>query len=157
MPDKYRAPWVLIDSSRAPRRDASSRVPPHFCHSTTKNPSRQHQIQLQLHAQPAIMMRQDYNRIDPKRRNVVDYRKKQFATPQFQDTQYPHRLNFYADAPTADITLEQFEQWAIDRLRGNARLLTTIMQYSESDTAQSWPSLRHAPFATDRLPRQQPT
>ncbi|KAL7907911.1 DNA primase, large subunit [Trichoderma velutinum] len=68
------------------------------------------------------MMRQDYNRIDPKRRNVVDYRKKQFATPQFQDTQYPHRLNFYADAPTADITLEQFEQWAIDRLRVLAEL-----------------------------------
>lgn len=121
--------------------------------STTKNP----QIQLQLHTQPAIMMRQDYNRIDPKRRNVVDYRKKQFATPQFQDTQYPHRLNFYADAPTADITLEQFEQWAIDRLRGNLGLPTTIMEYSESDTSQSWPSLRHAPFATDRLPRQQPT
>ena len=64
------------------------------------------------------MLRQDFNRIDPKRRNVVDYRKKQFATPQYKDAEYPHRLNFYADAPTADITLEQFEQWAIDRLRG---------------------------------------
>jgi len=32
--------------------------------------------------------------------------------------QYPHRLNFYTVPPTADITLEQFEQWAIDRLRG---------------------------------------
>lgn len=70
------------------------------------------------------MMRQDYNRIDPKRRNIVDHRKKQFATPQFKDTQYPHRLNFYAEAPTADITLEQFEQWAIDRLRGNGELLS---------------------------------
>ncbi|KAK5995910.1 putative DNA primase large subunit [Cladobotryum mycophilum] len=68
------------------------------------------------------MLRQDYNRIDPKRRNVVDYRKKQFATPQFKDAEYPHRLNFYADAPTADITLEQFEQWAIDRLRVLAEL-----------------------------------
>ncbi|KAF7556622.1 hypothetical protein G7046_g6243 [Stylonectria norvegica] len=64
------------------------------------------------------MLRQDFNRIDPKRRNVVDHRKKQFATPQYKDAEYPHRLNFYADAPTADITLEQFEQWAIDRLRG---------------------------------------
>lgn len=70
------------------------------------------------------MMRHDHNRIDPKRRNVVDHRKKQFATPQFKDTQYPHRLNFYADAPTADITLEQFEQWAIDRLRGDEGLLS---------------------------------
>ncbi|KAH6603287.1 dna primase large subunit [Trichoderma cornu-damae] len=68
------------------------------------------------------MMRQDYSRIDPNRRNVIDHRKKQFATPQFKDTQYPHRLNFYADAPTADITLEQFEQWAIDRLRVLAEL-----------------------------------
>lgn len=64
------------------------------------------------------MLRHDYNRIDPKRRNVVDHRRKQFATPQYKDAEYPSRLNFYADAPTADITLEQFEQWAIDRLRG---------------------------------------
>jgi len=62
------------------------------------------------------MLRQSHDRIDPKRRNVV-YRKKQFGTPQYKDTNYPYRLNFYADAPTADITLEQFEQWAIDRLR----------------------------------------
>jgi DNA primase large subunit len=31
-------------------------------------------------------------------------------------------LNFYATPPTADITLEQFEQWAIDRLRVLAEL-----------------------------------
>ena len=67
------------------------------------------------------MLRQDYNRIDPKRRNVLDHRKKQFATPQYKDLEYPQRLNFYADAPTADITLEQFEQWAIDRLRSEFR------------------------------------
>lgn len=64
------------------------------------------------------MLRQDINRIDPKRRNVVDHRKKQFAEPTYKETQYPHRLNFYETPPTADITLEQFEQWAIDRLRG---------------------------------------
>ena len=63
------------------------------------------------------MIRQDFHRIDPKRRNVVDHRKKQFAAPAYKDTQYPHRLNFYSTPPTADITLEQFEQWAIDRLR----------------------------------------
>jgi hypothetical protein len=57
------------------------------------------------------------NRIDAKRRNVLDHRKKQFADPTYKETQYPHRLNFYASPPTADITLEQFEQWAIDRLR----------------------------------------
>jgi len=68
------------------------------------------------------MIRQDFNRIDAKRRNVVDYRKKQFADPLYKETQYPHRLNFYATPPTADITLEQFEQWAIDRLRILAEL-----------------------------------
>jgi DNA primase large subunit len=61
------------------------------------------------------------NRIDAKRRNVLDHRKKQFADPAYKDTQYPHRLNFYATPPTADITLEQFEQWAIDRLRSAYR------------------------------------
>ncbi|GAO20023.1 hypothetical protein UVI_02014900 [Ustilaginoidea virens] len=68
------------------------------------------------------MLRQDFNRIDPKRRNVVDHRKKQFAVPQYKEAEYPYRLNFYTDAPTEDITLEQFEQWAIDRLRVLAEL-----------------------------------
>ena len=68
------------------------------------------------------MIRQDYNRIDPKRRANVDHRKKQFATPTYAPTDYPHRLNFYTIPPTADITLEQFEQWAIDRLRILAEL-----------------------------------
>ena len=75
-----------------------------------------------LHIQPttdlAKMLRQQHDRIDPKRRNIVDHRKKQFATPQYKEADYPTRLSFYSDAPTADITLEQFEQWAIDRLRG---------------------------------------
>jgi len=62
-------------------------------------------------------MLRHHDRVEPKRRNVVDHRKKQFATPQYKHAEYPHRLNFYIDAPTADITLEQFEQWAIDRLR----------------------------------------
>jgi len=57
------------------------------------------------------------NRIENKRRNVVDHRQKQYADPVYKETQYLHRLNFYANPPTADITLEQFEQWAIDRLR----------------------------------------
>lgn len=66
------------------------------------------------------MLRQDFNRIDPKRRNVIDHRRKQFASAQYKEAEYTHRLNFYAEPPTADITLEQFEQWAIDRLRGKS-------------------------------------
>ncbi|ROT39899.1 eukaryotic and archaeal DNA primase [Sodiomyces alkalinus F11] len=68
------------------------------------------------------MLRPDYNRIDPKRRNVVDHRKKQFSEAAYKEQNYPYRLNFYPDPPTADITLEQFEQWAIDRLRILAEL-----------------------------------
>lgn len=63
------------------------------------------------------MLRSDVNRIDPKRRNVPDHREKQLAEAAYKDTDYPHRLNFYSTPPTADITIEQFEQWAIDRLR----------------------------------------
>ncbi|KAH6626776.1 eukaryotic and archaeal DNA primase, large subunit-domain-containing protein [Chaetomium sp. MPI-SDFR-AT-0129] len=62
------------------------------------------------------------NRIDIKRPKVLDHRKKQFADPSYKDTEYPHRLNFYSTPPTADITLEQFEQWAMDRLRILAEL-----------------------------------
>ncbi|TVY40492.1 putative DNA primase large subunit [Lachnellula subtilissima] len=68
------------------------------------------------------MIRQEFSRVDPKRRAALDHRKKQFATPAFQNVEYKHRLNFYATPPTADITLEQFEQWAIDRLRVLAEL-----------------------------------
>lgn len=64
------------------------------------------------------MIRQDLARIDPKRRGDLKHRNKQFATPAYQNVEYKHRLNFYVVPPTADITLEQFEQWAIDRLRG---------------------------------------
>jgi len=74
------------------------------------------QLNTQTHSLP-IMIRQDFNRISAKRQNVSDHRKKQFADPSYKEQQYPTRLNFYSTPPTADITLEQFEQWAIDRLR----------------------------------------
>lgn len=67
------------------------------------------------------MIRQEFGRPDAKRR-TIDHRKKQHAAPTYQDNTYPYRLNFYTVPPTADITLEQFEQWAIDRLRVLAEL-----------------------------------
>lgn len=72
------------------------------------------------------MFRQDFNRIDAKRRHV-DHRKQQFVDRGYKEQQYPHRLNFYATPPTADITLEQFEQWAIDRLRGISTTYTGVV------------------------------
>ncbi|MCJ1477500.1 hypothetical protein MMC13_006172 [Lambiella insularis] len=68
------------------------------------------------------MMRQNDDRIEAKRRNVISYKKKQFAEPSYKNQEYPHRLSFYEVPPTAEITLEQFEQWAIDRLRILAEL-----------------------------------
>lgn len=111
----------------------------------------------QFHA-TVNMFRQDFNRIDPKRRHV-DHRKQQFVDRGYKDQQYPHRLNFYATPPTADITLEQFEQWAIDRLRGTrtnypgrvGRLTNSII------IVQSSPSSRHARFATNPPMKLPPT
>ncbi|KAL8972924.1 MAG: hypothetical protein Q9183_000275 [Haloplaca sp. 2 TL-2023] len=68
------------------------------------------------------MIRQDFNRIDPKRRATIDYKKKQFAAPTYKQQDYPHRLNTYHIPPTSEIRLEDFEQWAIDRLRILAEL-----------------------------------
>jgi len=65
-----------------------------------------------------MMLQQDFARIDPKRRAVIDHRKKQFAQASFKHQEYNHRLNFYNTPPTADITLEEFEEWAIHRLKG---------------------------------------
>ena len=64
------------------------------------------------------MLKQDFNRQEPKRRNVADGRKQNLADAAFKDATYPTRLNFYTHPPTADIKLEEFEKWAIDRLRG---------------------------------------
>lgn len=64
------------------------------------------------------MIRQNMDRIEVKRRGNIAPRQKQFVQPIYKDLSYDFRLNFYANAPTKDITLEEFETWAIDRLRG---------------------------------------
>ncbi|KAF2254875.1 DNA primase large subunit [Trematosphaeria pertusa] len=63
------------------------------------------------------MIRHDYSRVDPKRRTHIDPKKRQFAKAEFQQQNYEHRLNFYILPPTAEITLEEFETWAINRLK----------------------------------------
>jgi DNA primase large subunit len=68
------------------------------------------------------MIRQDFNRVDPKRRANLNHRKAQFTTATYKTQDYPHRLNFYETPPTAEITLEEFEQWAIDRLKSECEL-----------------------------------
>ena len=63
------------------------------------------------------MLRHGDSRIDAKRKNTIDPKRKQFAEAVYQQQDYPYRLSIYQHPPTAEITLEQFEQWAIDRLR----------------------------------------
>ncbi|KAG9241240.1 eukaryotic and archaeal DNA primase, large subunit-domain-containing protein [Calycina marina] len=67
------------------------------------------------------MIKRDINRVDANRRTILNPARKQFATKAVEG-EYTHRLNFYKDTPKGDITLEQFEQWAIDRLRVLAEL-----------------------------------
>jgi len=63
------------------------------------------------------MLRADHQRIDPKRRNVLDPKKRQFAQSTWKEQEYNHRLNFYILPPTAEISLEEFEEYAINRLK----------------------------------------
>lgn len=58
------------------------------------------------------------SRTEAKRRADIHHRKIQFAQPKYKQLEYKHRLNFYSIPPTADITLEEFEEWAIYRLKG---------------------------------------
>jgi hypothetical protein len=62
------------------------------------------------------MIKSDVKRVDAKRRQLLE-RKKQFAEAAYKQQDYPHRLNFYEIPPTEEISLEDFEKWAIDRLR----------------------------------------
>lgn len=57
-------------------------------------------------------------RQDPAlKKRTLEHRRHNFSAPAFKALDYPHRLNFYTTPPTAEVTLDQFEQWAIDRLR----------------------------------------
>ncbi|KAF2155889.1 DNA primase [Myriangium duriaei CBS 260.36] len=61
-------------------------------------------------------------RVDPKRRAVLDPKKRQFAKAQWKEQEYTSRMNFYTIPPTGDIALEQFEEWGIARLKVLAEL-----------------------------------
>lgn len=44
-----------------------------------------------------------------------------YNTQTFHLAKFPHKLSFYERPPLEEITLEEFEEWALDRLRGAAR------------------------------------
>ena len=59
-----------------------------------------------------------YRQPHPRKRQFADPRKRHFDEPHHSlPSTYQYRLNFYTTPPTAELTLDQFEQWAIDRLR----------------------------------------
>ncbi|KAF2197746.1 DNA primase, large subunit [Delitschia confertaspora ATCC 74209] len=83
------------------------------------------------------MIRHDKTRIDAKRRANLDYKKRQFAKPEFQKRDFEHRLNYYILPPTEEITLEEFETWAIDRLKVLSELNScTYRNRSPEETAE---------------------
>jgi DNA primase large subunit len=67
------------------------------------------------------MLRADHQRIDPKRRQI-DAKKRQFGDSTWKEQEYKHRLNFYTLPPTAEISLEDFEEYAINRLKSESSL-----------------------------------
>lgn len=102
------------------------------------------------------MNRQEYSRTDPKRRQVVNHKKKQFVNSVFDHHEYKHRLNFYTIPPTADITLEEFELWAIDRLKGTTHN-STSPSTPLTPPSQSWPNSNPATSATAPPKKPNPT
>ncbi|KAF9735033.1 hypothetical protein PMIN03_005616 [Paraphaeosphaeria minitans] len=88
------------------------------------------------------MIRHDYSRVDPKRRAYIDPKKRQFAKAEFAQQNYEHRLNFYTLPPTAEITLEEFETWAINRLKALSELeACSFRNRSQEETAEYMTSI----------------
>ncbi|RMZ79993.1 hypothetical protein DV738_g2971, partial [Chaetothyriales sp. CBS 135597] len=81
-------------------------------------------------------MQRSEGRFSAKRKRI-DYKKTQFATTTFKENDYPHRLSLYDVPPTQEISLEEFEVWAIDRLRILAELEScSFRNKSPEETAQ---------------------
>lgn len=73
------------------------------------------------------------SRIDSKRRADINHKRKQFSEPKFAAVAYKHRLNFYSLPPTAEITLEEFEEWAIHRLKGRSPIVRDSIVFSRAN------------------------
>ncbi|RPA78724.1 DNA primase large subunit [Ascobolus immersus RN42] len=75
------------------------------------------------------MFRQD-TPTAPKKYRALDTRKANVrqSAAQWASSDYPHRLNFYNIPPTAEVTLDEFEQWAIDRLKVLGEIETLLFR-----------------------------
>jgi len=65
-----------------------------------------------------------------KRNGKLDARKANVrqSSALWASNDYPHRLNFYNVPPTAEVTLDEFEQWAIDRLKVLGEIETLLFR-----------------------------
>ena len=52
-------------------------------------------------------------------------------------TYYPHRLNFYTLSPQLEVTLEEFELWAIDRLYSKWTLYLWLVSAADASLQTS--------------------
>ncbi|KAI9718683.1 MAG: hypothetical protein M1828_006618 [Chrysothrix sp. TS-e1954] len=107
-----------------------------------------------------MLRRDETARLDPKRRQHIDHKKKQFAQSTYKQSDYKQRLNFYSVPPTADITLEEFEEWAIHRLKVLAELEACSFRNRTPDETLDYmrPILeKHLPLSQNsaRSPAQQ--
>ncbi|CAK4030642.1 DNA primase large subunit [Lecanosticta acicola] len=90
-------------------------------------------------------------RIDAKKRAVAP-RKQQFGSAKYVEQDYPHRLNFYVIPPTGDVTLEEFEEWAIARLKVLAELeACQFRNKTPEETAEYMRPIlnKHLPLSTN--------
>lgn len=55
--------------------------------------------------------------ISESKKKRIDHKKTQFAKASYKENDYPFKLSLYDVPPTSEISLEEFETWAIDRLR----------------------------------------
>lgn len=90
-------------------------------------------------------------RIDSRKRATI-HRRQQFPKAEFAELDYPHRMNFYITPPTGDVTLEQFEEWGIARLKILAEL--EACQFRNKTPAETEEYMRpilakHLPLSTN--------
>lgn len=71
------------------------------------------------------------------KRNKIDHKKTQFARPNYKENDYPHRLSLYDIPPTSEISLEQFETWAIDRLRSTTPITMSLPNTDRSSSRRT--------------------
>lgn len=56
--------------------------------------------------------------------------RKSLTTEEPEKSPYSHDLQLYREIPDIDVNLDEFEEWAIERLKGEKMNKYTILYYS---------------------------